>query len=305
MLKSGQSSVESVGRGWKAAKACLMAALTLLSSVGVAAIVLLVNHSQLIPNIPIVEAFKVYFDKYGPGILSAAKFIVQSGGFAAFGVALLIAMMKIDKVIKLMSDFTQSKGQIFELANTLSSIRDLSQTLSVQSEKMSSLQPVTQSIAAKIEVALKEIAELQLTAASDANSTPENQEDQNLEVLRSYWRANCRRIDAIRQNIADPDLREKYAGMPRTNYEPIISGLADADIIPDSAKKASLQLNSTFMSYKNRTRAVTDQTIGAMSVLDGQLEVDLVKALSTQKEKHKWRALLPIRRSYWRGFLPA
>src|SRR5262249_13794898 len=101
--------------------------------------------------------------------------------------------------------------------------------------------------------------------------------DSNWEELRKLWYANTGRLEAVIEKIADGRKKLKYDRMPRTNYSRIINALASDELISEPAKDASIKLNNTFMSFK-RSQQIPDDAIGALKVLDRQLDEEIGKA---------------------------
>ena len=97
----------------------------------------------------------------------------------------------------------------------------------------------------------------------------------NWERLRELWNANGARLDEVIERIPAKRLRTKFARMPKTSYPAIINALADAKFISEAARKASLDLNTTFMSYKPRNRKIPDAAVGAIELLDKQLAQEI------------------------------
>ena len=90
------------------------------------------------------------------------------------------------------------------------------------------------------------------------------------------------RLDEVIQGIANKRNRAKFVRMPKTSYPAIINALADAKFITEAARKASLELNAIFMSYKPRNRTIPDHAVGAMEVLDAQLQNEIRAVVPTE-----------------------
>ncbi len=290
-IETGQGRSNWAWFGFKFASLALLFA---LAGVGVFALVLLNEHKEVVPDIPAVRNFSSLVDLYGPPTVAAFKFLIQSGGFAVFAVALLLAVMKIDQVSKVISDFIQARGDIHSLVTSVENVPKHAEKLAEHATKLSDLRPLIQETAEKIEDALKQIADLQrLTVGQregDANqgataNPPTIETDRNWEELRALWNRNGIRLDDVRARIPGKRQREKFKEMPRTNYPAIIDALAETKLISEGTRKASQELHATFMSFKPRNRAIPDHVVERLRVLDQMLEHELSAAtVSVNKE---------------------
>ena len=283
---------------WFGFKLVSLAVLFVLAGVGVLALVLLNEHKSVLPDIPAVRNISALVDLYGPPAIAVLKFLIQSGGFAVFAVALLLAVLKIDKVAKVISDFIQARGDIHSLVTSVENVPKHAEKLAEHAAKMSDLRPLIQETAEKIEDALKQIGDLQriavsqrtdaepsLEAARDGGpksaNLPSVEVDRNWEELRALWNINGMRLDDVISRIQDKRRRDKFKRMPRTNYPAIIDALGDAKFISEAARKHSQELHSTFMSFKPRNRAIPDDIVERLRVYDQMLEHELSGTTTT------------------------
>ena len=149
----------------------------------------------------------------------------------------------------------------------------------------------------RVEAWGKQVAELQIEASSlrteatddapaamtDRLRTPvevrpagEEHEDANWLALRDLWRRNTLRLEYVIDQIADGRRKVAFDRLPRTNYDRIINKLQGQRLISAAAANASRSLNELFYSYRPRNRAVPDEVVGSLRVLDHQLDRDLV-----------------------------
>jgi hypothetical protein len=157
-------------------------------------------------------------------------------------------------------------------------------------EKVRGLQATIERSAERVEEALAKLGDLERLAVSEqaadaASATAEataQQEEENWERLRELWNSNGRRLDATIQRIGDKRTRRRFLQMSKRNYAGIIEALAEAKLISESAKTASLQLHSTFMRHRSRRAPVTDEVIGALVTLDHMLEYELAPRASQE-----------------------
>jgi hypothetical protein len=218
------------------------------------------------------------------------KFLVQYGALLIGAIAFAGALTQIKTIAKLISDFIVARGPIYSLGTTIAEVEKSVAKLSGEVDRLSKLEPTIREIAEKIEQTFVQIANLQRLTVSErtdeavgagaatAQAVTESQEDRNWERLREIWNNNGERLDKVIAQIAVKRTRGKFQRMPRTNYPGIINSLADERFISEPARKASLQLHSTFMSYKPRNRSIPDSAVAALEVLDRMLEKELVLA---------------------------
>jgi hypothetical protein len=215
---------------------------------------------------------------------------------AAFG--LVAALGRLKTIAKLISDFRESKGSIFELSSTIagvkmtvSEVQKSADGLATQVGRLSDLAPTVTSTAEKLEDVLKQLADLQRIAVSEqlpgdgaqsaslGDDSDEDRLDDNWQRLRGYWFANGERLDAIIESIPHARKRSRFRRMPRTDYPSIINALADERLISGAARDLSLALHREFMSHRSRKRPVTDSIVGAAESRDAILAHELGKGI--------------------------
>lgn len=221
---------------------------------------------------------------------SDLKYLLQYGAYFIAAVALLIAVTQIKTISKLMSDYLNARGSIYQLAATMSNAEETAKRLSGQADRLSQLEPIIKLMSEKVEEAVLKIGDLQRLPVSEridasANSfadpthpgpfaptTTNADEDTNWEKLREYWNANGARLDLAIERIPEKRKRTKYSRMDRRNYPAIINGLADDGYISETARRGSLDLHATFVRFRPRNREIPDKVIGDLGVLDKILE---------------------------------
>jgi hypothetical protein len=214
------------------------------------------------------------------------KYLIQYGAYFIAAVALLIAVTQIKTISRLMSDYLDARGAIYQLAATMSN---------AEADRLSQLEPTIQRMSEKVEEAVLKIGDLQRLSVSDRTDAPTNgtsaitqpnslphigtdaDDDGNWEKLREFWNANGARLDLAIERIADKRKRTKYSRMDRRNYPAIINGLADEKFISEVARKGSLDLHSTFVRYRPRSRVIPDRIIGDLEVQDKILEAEFAR----------------------------
>lgn len=233
------------------------------------------------------------------------KYLIQYGAYLIAAAALFIAVTHIKTVAKLMSDFLDARGAIYQLAATMTSAEETAQKLSEQAEQLSALEPTIKGMSEKIEEAMLKIGDLQrqsVSERSDASTsagtpgasvsgTATNgdaaEDERNWEKLRELWNANGVRLDEAIEKIPDKRRRTRYSRMDRRNYPAIINGLADDKIISETARKGSLDLHTTFMSFKPRNRKIPNQVIGELMAKDRMLDEEFSKLITQDDRKDK------------------
>jgi hypothetical protein len=222
------------------------------------------------------------------------KYLIQYGAYFIAAVALLIAVTQIKTISSLMRDYLDARGAIYQLAATMSNAEETATRLSGQADRLFQLEPTIRLMSEYVEEAVLKIGDLQRLSVSDRIDAPANgssaiaqpssssigantDDDPNWEELREFWNANGARLDLAIERIADKRKRTKYSRMDRRNYPAIINGLADEKFISETARKGSLDLHSTFVKYRPRSRVIPDSVIGALEVQDKLLEAEFAR----------------------------
>ena len=213
--------------------------------------------------------------------ITIAKNVLELVSLVLIANAAFIATMRMPMLARIIRDFITARGSIYTLQNIITDAGKMVQSVS-------SLEPTIQMLAEKVDAAQVQLGELQRYASSqrlatggvegsatDANGTGGEAVDddaKNWEKLRAFYYANTSRLEGIIDKIPDMRTKNKYRRMRKSNYTPIIRGLAKDEFITPAAEKASIDLNKTFKRYQPRNRKVTDKVIGDMAVLDALLQ---------------------------------
>lgn len=220
------------------------------------------------------------------------KFVLQYGTLLIAAVGFAIALTQLKTIAKLIADFIVARGPIYTLSTTISEVEISVGALSREVDRLSKLEPAIRDMAEKIEETFAQIANLQRLAVSErtdgttselaigngrATTAPPlpPEEDRNWERLREIWNNNGERLDGVIERITDKRRRARFQRMPRTNYPAIINALGEEGYISEAARNASLELHSTFMSYKPRNRKIPDSAVAGLEVLDRMLTHEL------------------------------
>ena len=208
--------------------------------------------------------------------------------------AVLACVLRLGAIGRILRDFRETRGPLYELINTVRNLRDLEPTIRSLSTQVALVDE-------KVESARMQVAELQVESISTRSDTEvtddvgdtggdgvdraavpdgalavERTENRNWLILRDYWQRNRKRIEYKIDQIPDRRSKLAYDRLPRTNYNRILSKLEGQDRITEAAAKASRDLNALFNRYRPRNRTIPDEVVGALQVLDGQLEKELV-----------------------------
>ena len=217
------------------------------------------------------------------------KFLIQYGAYLIAAIAFALAVAQIKAVAKLVSDFIVARGSIYQLAATMTNAEESASRLAEQVKHLSKLEPTIQLTAERIEETLQKLGDLQRLAVSERIDVPADApaehathraelDDKNWERLRELWNMNGARLDDVIEHIPDKKRRNKFSRMDRRNYPAIINGLADQNLISQTAREGSLKLHATFVGYRPRNRDIPDHVIGDLEVADTILENELATA---------------------------
>ncbi len=194
-------------------------------------------------------------------------------------IAILGCLMRLNAIGRILRDFREARGPLWELKTTVSDLKDL--------------EPAIQLLGDKVEAARKQVVELQadrISTRSDADEAegidqadeteaPAPAEDganRNWLQLREYWQRNRKRIEYIVDQIEDGRTKLGYDRLPRTNYKRILNKLQGQRFISAAAANASRDLVDLFNKYRPRNQTIPDEVIGSLQVLDQQLDRELV-----------------------------
>lgn len=299
-------SSEDTGRkktvAGKAARVAFQILVLLLTLIGIAAVALEIHSWQIgtrwrPEDINAIIAAESPARNLATRAWEDFKFILQYGALFIGAVAFAAALTKVRTISKIIADFIVARGPIYSLGTTITEVDNTVGKLSDQVARLSRLEPTIREISEKIEETFAQIANLQRLAISERTGTSAEadlapnrvnpnvaateptplapEEDKNWERLRELWNNNGERLDAVIDRISDKRRRARFQRMPRTNYPAIINALADDGYISNAARNASLQLHSTFMSYKPRNRKIPDEAVASLEVLDTMLAHEL------------------------------
>lgn len=196
------------------------------------------------------------------------------------------ALLRLKTIAQVLRDFLQARGPLWALQQTVAQLKELEPSIL-------NLQAQVALMDDRLEAAAKQVTELQaetISSRSDAEdgeadigdvpvvaSAPRTEEqDHNWNALREYWQRNRKRIEYVIDRIGDGRTRLAYDRLPRTSYTRIIHKLQGQKLITAAAANASKELIETFNRYRPRNKSIPDEVIGALAILDAQLEKELI-----------------------------
>lgn len=215
------------------------------------------------------------------------KFLIQYGAYFIAAVGIFLAATQIKTISKLVSDFIQARGAIYQLSATMTNAEASAKMLAAEIDRLNQLKPIMERSAERVEEALTKLGDLERQAVSErvevssgppvaATTTAAIESDEsNWERLRELWNANGRRLDRVIEQIPEKRRRNRFSQMSRRNYAGIIEALGAEKLITPAATEASLKLHTTFMSFKPRNRPIPDTAVADVIVLDALLETEL------------------------------
>lgn len=230
-----------------------------------------------------------------PRLLDRADHYFKYGAIALAAITALVALMKLDTIVRAFTGYKEARAPIYELAESLSgikatleslkttmeSVQKTSDELSQQATKIKELQAAIEKTDRAVKDAVDQLADMERLAAIDSVETTavaiEGDDGAHdlatdaWEELRALWNTNARRLDNVRSSIEDGRTRARFMRMPRKNYKKIIDALAEERYISEAARHSSLRLHTKFMAAR-RTKAVSSQDIGDIRKLDDALE---------------------------------
>jgi hypothetical protein len=200
--------------------------------------------------------------------------------------AILGCLVRLGTIRSIIQDFREARGPLWDLRTTVTDLKELEPVLRLLTEQVALVDE-------KVEAARKQVAELQVDSISnrtDASEDASNEfrlnhetrtaqqvtEDDNWLALRDFWRRNTQRLEYVIDQISDGRTKVAYDRLPRTNYDRIINRLQGQKFISAAAANASRSLNELFYKFRPRNRAVPDEVIGSLKVLDQSLDRELV-----------------------------
>jgi hypothetical protein len=211
---------------------------------------------------------------------------------AAFVLAVIMVVRRLPLIRETMREFNEGRGRIWDLRNTVSDLQRLAPEIKLMADRFELLKETVDTIREQnIQAQLQSTAE-RTDSGADGEIIEEGREraapeqgplppgqlgqvDVNWSKLQRFFLRNARRLQAKVEAISDGRTRAAYDRIGWRRPRRIARRLMENDLISGSAADASMKLIETFNKYKRRHVAVPDEVIGAMEVLDRQLERDI------------------------------
>lgn len=220
---------------------------------------------------------------------SEVKAVAELGLYYLTVLAVLGCLMRLGAIGRILRDFREARGPLWELKTTVNDLKELEPALRSLGKQVALVDE-------KVESARKQVAELQVESISTRSDTDsaedaddvdqpgepeavaaiEDGENRNWLKLRDYWQRNRKRVEYVIDQIPDGRTKLAYDRLPRTNYRRILNKLEDQKLITEAAANASRDLNVLFNRFRPRNRTIPDEVVDSLQVLDEQLERELV-----------------------------
>jgi hypothetical protein len=194
-----------------------------------------------------------------------------------------MAAMRMETIFKIVRGFNEARSPISQLHTSVdgikSTVQEVASTVNGVKESarefdknMGVLKEFNERFKALADqvIGLQEETVSQRTGAAGAAADVDSDE-QNWEELRTIWKSNNQRLEAIIKNNLVGAKQRKYDNYPRTDYTVIIDRLFEDGVLTRTARDKSIELHRMFMSYRSRRKPVTDKVVGDARLLGEQL----------------------------------
>lgn len=207
--------------------------------------------------------------------------------FAVFG-----CLIRLGTIRTIVRDFLEARGPIWDLRNMVTDLKAMEPVIKQLRSEVPQIIEKLETMRLQMEALREQANEFQLESMSTrieaADEAPAvsfaepqakavSPDEENWRQLRDYWKRNSKRLEYVITTIDDGRKRGVYDRMPRTNLDRIVNKLQGQKIISAAAANASRSLNELFNSYRPRNRQVPDEVVGAVKILDQQLDKELAQ----------------------------
>jgi hypothetical protein len=216
--------------------------------------------------------------------------VIRVVSFGLLSWALFMAAMRMETIFNIVRGFNEArspisqlhtsvdgiKSTVQEVASTVDSVkqsaREFDKNIGVLKEFNDRFKALSDQV-----IGLQEEAVSQRTGAvgslptAGVEAAAADDDEQNWEALRTIWKSNNQRLEAIIKNKLVGAKQRKYDNYPRTDYTVIIDRLYDDDVLTQTARDKSKELHRMFMTYRSRRKPVTDKVVGDARLLGEQL----------------------------------
>jgi hypothetical protein len=216
--------------------------------------------------------------------------VIRVVSFGLLSWALFLAAMKMETIFKIVRGFNEArspitqlrtsvddiKSTIHEVAGTVTGVKESAREFDKNMGVLKEFNERFKALSDQV-IGLQEEAVSQRTGAIGAlpagglEAAAADDDEQNWEELRTIWKSNNQRLEAIIKNKLVGAKQRKYDNYPRTDYTVIINRLYDDDVLTQTTRDKSIELHRMFMSYRSRRKPVTDKVVGEARLLGEQL----------------------------------
>lgn len=205
--------------------------------------------------------------------------------------AVLQVLWRLNTIKQIVTEFNKARGPIWDLRGTINEFKELEPVIRQLAEQMSLLDE-------KVDAARKQVQELQVESFSGRTEEQERPADlagftqqglvapqpDHWERLHELWRKNADRIERVIEQIPDGRSRLPFDRMRRSDYTAIIDRLETTGRLTASAANGSRELVAAFNRFRPRNKSVPISVIGALEVLDQQLEREIDQIIANQAD---------------------
>jgi hypothetical protein len=228
---------------------------------------------------PWVAAFAIAPDEL-PNLIGQ---IIKYALLIVAAYAVIKTLGNLPLIKETMREFNLGRGRIWDLKNTVDDLRRLEPVMKSMADRFERLNENVeiirkQNIDAQLESTVERTDNGPVDTAATAGVRQRVTDDANWVKLRRLFLRNARRLQVKVESISDGRTRNAYDRIGWKRPRRIARRLKENGLISVADAEASLKLIETFNRFKPRHTAVPDEVIGAMEVLDRQLEQDLGSA---------------------------
>jgi hypothetical protein len=212
--------------------------------------------------------------------------IIKYGLIATALLTAIMVLRRLPLIKETMREFNLGRGRIWDLKNTVDDLQRLEPVMRSMTERFERLSEIVeiirkQNIDAQLESSVERpgnglgaAAEVQAPEpVPDQPGAADRERANRAELTRFYFR-NARRLQAKVDNITDGRIRGVYDRIGWKRPRLMIEKMREGGLISAEDAKASTDQIEHFYAFRKK-RSVPDEVIGAMEVLDRQLEQGL------------------------------
>jgi chorismate mutase len=226
--------------------------------------------------IDIVEVKKLFERLRGSkSLFDLLGLLIQYGTYLSALLVALMALLKVDKIAKLIKDFNagNTKGTILGLVRSASEIDEgvkrLEPAIVMVSSMVPRLETASSNVSAATSALQQKLEEIVTQIGELKKAEKDNREnDSRRERIVELWAAHKDRIERTIRSITDKGLREHIDGLSRRSYPKILDALAEHGLIDDLVRNKSKSLHETFRKYRLKTSIIPESVVQDSDYLD-------------------------------------